>query len=116
MKSVLTGLTALLLTMAAQAQQASPVCKVPPPKVAGVVWQGQAAYMAKAHVADGRVRMVEIRSLTDRIDRRTQRMLTTAIDTALRRATCEPGNHVFEQRFDFDLPATPPTPAASQAS
>ena len=71
MKSVLTGLAVLLMAMAAHAQPASPVCKVPPPKVTGVVWQGQAAYMAKAHVADGQVRSVEIRSLTDRVDRRT---------------------------------------------
>ncbi len=114
MKSILTGLAAALLAVAAQAQQAAPLCKAPPPDVSNVEWRGQAAYLAKAAVKDGRIAgLVEITSLKGGIDRRAQRQLIQAIDAAVRRATCAPGNHVFEQRFDFDLPASAATPAAS---
>lgn len=117
MKHVLTGLAALLLAMSAQAQEAAPICKVPQPKVSNVEWRGHAAYQAKAQVQDGRVvGMVEITSLKGGVDRRAQRMLAQAIDAAVRRATCQPGEHVFEQRFDFDLPTSPAAPAASQAN
>jgi protein TonB len=104
MKSFLTGLAALLLALSAQAQQAEPICKVPRPDVSNVEWRGQAAYLAKAHVKDGRITgLTEITSLQGGVDRRAQRVLTQAIDAALRRATCQAGDHVFEQRFDFDL-------------
>jgi len=117
MKNVFTGLAALLLAGSAQAQPAAPICKVPQPNVADVEWRGQAAYQAKAQVKEGRVvGGVEITALKGGVDRRAQRRLVQAIDAALRRATCQPGEHVFEQRFDFDLPTSPAAPAASQAN
>lgn len=102
-KTSLAGLAALLLAASAQAQNAGAICNVPQLRVPQVEWRGQAAYTAQAQVRDGRVVAVTITSLIGGVDRRSQRVLTAAIDAALRRARCQPGEHVFEQRFDFDL-------------
>ncbi|MCY4746240.1 hypothetical protein NYO99_14730 [Pelomonas sp. UHG3] len=102
-KMFLAGLAALLLAASAQAQPAPPVCQVQQPQVPPTEWRGQAAYRAKAEVRNGRVTRMEITSLTGGVDRRTQRALVEAIGQALRGARCQPGDHVFEQRFDFDV-------------
>ncbi|HEY0954933.1 MAG TPA: hypothetical protein VGE36_09270 [Roseateles sp.] len=102
-KTFLAGLAALLLAGAAQAQPATPVCQVQQLKVPPTQWRGQAAYRAKAEVRNGRVTAVEITSLNGGVDRRAQRAFAQAIDQALRGAPCQPGDHVFEQRFDFDV-------------
>ncbi|MGQ3053329.1 MAG: hypothetical protein ACT6S0_16250 [Roseateles sp.] len=118
MNTVLTGLAALLLASSAQAQETTPICSVPPPKVPKLEWRGQAAYSAMAQVKDGRVVAVTIVSLQGGIERRTQRALVTAIEAALRRASCQPGEHVFQQRFDFEARASveEPAPAPSTPS
>ncbi|MFG6442868.1 hypothetical protein [Roseateles sp. LKC17W] len=102
-KTFFAGLAALLLAGSAQAQPAEPVCQVKQPKVPPVEWRGQAAYQARADVREGRVTTVEIRSLMGGVDRRAQRAFAQAITEALRAARCQPGEHVFEQRFDFDV-------------
>jgi hypothetical protein len=110
MKNFTAGLTALLLALSAQAQEPDPICKVDQPKAPPMEWRGEAAYQAKATVKNGRVVASEIRVLKGGVDRRAQRMLVQAIDHALRSAACQPGDHEFEQRFDFDLrEGTPPT-------
>lgn len=101
-KTFLAGLAALLLAGFAQAQPAAPVCQVKQPRVPPVEWRGQAAYQARAEVREGRVTKLEIRSLTGGVDRRSARALVLSIEQALRGARCQPGDHVFEQRFDFD--------------
>ncbi|MFG6415904.1 hypothetical protein ACG02S_18580 [Roseateles sp. DC23W] len=118
-KMFLAGLAALLLAGYAQAQPTEPVCQVNPPKVPSVEWRGQAAYQARAEVRGGRVTKLEIRSLTGGVDRRSQRALITAIEHALRGARCQQGDHVFEQRFDFDVRSQgqagqPPTTLAAE--
>jgi hypothetical protein len=118
-KTFLAGLAALLLAGSAQAQPAEPVCQVKPPKVPPVEWRGQAAYQARADVLEGRVTKVEIRSLMGGVDRRAQRAFAQAITEALHGARCQPGEHVFEQRFDFDVrsdgaPGPQPTTLAAQ--
>jgi hypothetical protein len=58
---------------------------------------------------------IEVRTLTSGIERRAQRALVQAISDSLRSARCEPGEHVIERRFSFDLPAAAePTSAASR--
>jgi len=109
MKNVSSGLAALLLALSAQAQDSKPACQVPEPKASPTQWQGVAAYQAKASVKDGRVTAIEIRSLKGGVDRKTQRMLAQAIDSAMRAARCQPGDYEFEQRFDFDLRESSPT-------
>lgn len=107
--------TALLLLLAgsAHAQPAGPVCQVPKPRVPQLAWRGQAAYEALATAKDGRVVNVEVHSLNDGVDRRVQRALVQAITRALQQATCQPGTHIFTQRFDFRLGAAAPLPASA---
>ena len=121
MKHFLTGLAAALLAVTAHAQGApNAICTLrAAPRIPAVEWQGEAAYLARAQVRDGRVTAVEITSLTAGVDRRSARALVHAIETALRAATCQPGEHVFQQRFDFTLghaAARPARPAAAAAS
>ncbi|KQW51413.1 MULTISPECIES: hypothetical protein [unclassified Roseateles] len=106
MNTFLTGLAAMLLATCVQAQQAAPICEVPPPKVPGLEWQGQAAYLATAQVKGGRVVAVQISGLKGVVERRPQRAMVMAIEQALRQASCQPGEHVFTQRFDFDSRST----------
>jgi hypothetical protein len=103
MKNFLTGLMALLLAGSAHAQAADAICRVQAPRVPQLEWRGQAAYQAMATVSGGRVVAINIRPLHGDVDRRAQRALIQAIDAALRAAPCQPGEHVFEQRFDFTL-------------
>ncbi len=111
MKTFLTGMTALLLTASAPAQSAdAPICQVTLPQPI-VDWQGEAEYLARAEVRNGRVTKAEITSLRGGVDRRAQRALTMAITQALHEARCLPGDHVHEQRFSFHL-GTPPVSTA----
>lgn len=90
----------------------STVCSGPAPQIPAVDWRGKASYAAKAKTKDGRVVAIEVRPLTAGIDRRSQRALVQAISQSLQSARCEPGEHVFEQTFSFELPA-PPEPASA---
>lgn len=110
MKNFPIGLAALLLALSAQAQEPDPICNVKQPKAPPMEWRGEAAYQAKATIKNGRVVAVEIRTLKGGVDRKAQRMLVQAIEYALRSAPCQPGDHEYEQRFDFDLrDGAPPT-------
>ena len=111
----LAAVSALLLAGPALAQQperSDEVCRVHAPKIPVVDWSGQAAYRAKATVKDGRVVAVEVTSLTRGVERRAQRSIVQAVSEALRFANCQPGDHVFEKTFSFDIP---PAAAASDA-
>lgn len=110
----------LLLAGPAMAQPQPPespdggeVCRVPPPVLPTVGWSGQASYRAKVTVKDGRVVGLEVRTLTNGVERRASRALIHSISETLRAARCQAGDHVFEKTFDFDLP---PARAASGAS
>jgi hypothetical protein len=111
-----TSLAALLLASSAQAQQAAPICEVPPPQLPQLDWRGQAAFLATAQVKDGRVVAVEISGLKGVVERRPQRAMVMAIEQALRGASCQPGEHVFTQRFDFRAPASGEAPAPSASA
>jgi hypothetical protein len=99
----LAAVAALLMAVNARAQDTGEVCRVAEPTTPAVTWRGKAAYIAKATVKAGRVVGLEVRALTAGVERQVQRTLVMAIDQALRRAECRPGDHVFERRFDFDL-------------
>ena len=111
----LAALSVLLLAGPALAQphpaSADEICRVQPPKIPVVDWSGQAAYRATATVKEGRVVAVEIVNLSRGVERRAQRRITQAISQALQTARCQPGDHVFEKTFSFDIP-----PAAAAAS
>ena len=64
-------------------------------------WTGTASYVATATVKSGRVATVQIQGLGGNVERRANRLMVRAIETALRdRYEC-PGNHVFVQEFVF---------------
>ena len=109
MKNLLTGAALMLLALSVQAQDSRPICQVQEPKAPPTPWHGVAAYPATALVRNGRVTMVEIRSLKGGVDRKAQRILIQAIEQSLRSASCQPGDHEFEQRFEFDLRESSPT-------
>ncbi|WP_457422182.1 hypothetical protein [Roseateles sp. P5_E7] len=111
----LATISALLLAGPALAQQpasSDEVCRVQAPKIPVVDWSGQATYRAKATVKDGRVVAVEISALTRGVERRAQRSIVQAVSEALQTSRCQPGDHVFEKTFSFDIP---PAAAASDA-
>ncbi len=68
-----------------------------------VNWSGEALYKAVATVKDGRVTGVEITALRGGVDRKAQRTLTQAIVQHLQETYECPGNHVFEQEFQFKI-------------
>lgn len=116
MNTRLIAAATLLLAGWAHAQPAGPVCRVPPLQLPQLAWRGHAAYQATAMTKDGRVVSVEVRALHGGVDRRSQRALVQAISQAMQQASCQPGTHVFEQRFDINLGNTPGAgrpPAAS---
>jgi len=111
--------SALLLAgpvLAQQPESPGEVCRVQPPRIPIVDWSGQAAYRAKATVKDGRVVAIEVSALTRGVERRAQRSIVQAISDALRTARCQPGDHVFEKNFSFDIPPAAATASASAAS
>jgi len=66
-------------------------------------WSGDALYKATATVRAGRVASVEITSLRGGVDRKAQRALVQAIEQTLRETYECPGDHVFEQEFQFKI-------------
>lgn len=84
--------------------KAEEVCtRVGRPDVPVMDWKGHAAYSVLAVVKDGRVVSVEARALQGGIPRNVQRALVSAIQQALQHRYECPGDHVFEQRFDFNF-------------
>nr|WP_305800533.1 hypothetical protein [Shinella sp. XGS7] len=80
------------------------VCtKMGKPEVPAVNWSGEALYRATATVKSGRVVGVEIASLRGGVDRRAQRALVQAITDTLKDTYECPGDHVFEQEFQFRI-------------
>ncbi|MCF8207541.1 MAG: hypothetical protein K9J82_20835, partial [Methylotenera sp.] len=80
------------------------VCtKMGKPEVPSVNWSGDALYKAVATVKAGRVTAVEITSLRGGVDRKAQRALVQSIEAALRDTYECPGDHVFEQEFQFKI-------------
>ena len=80
------------------------VCtKMGKPEMPSVNWSGEALYKAVATVKAGRVVAVEITSLKGGVDRKAQRALTAAIQQTLQDTYECPGDHVFEQEFQFKI-------------
>ncbi len=80
------------------------VCtKMGKPDMPSVNWSGEALYKAVATVKAGRVTAVEITSLRGGVDRKAQRALVQAIEATLRDTYECPGDHVFEQEFQFKI-------------
>jgi protein TonB len=80
------------------------VCtKMGKPDMPSVNWSGEALYKAIATVKSGRVTAVEITSLRGGVDRKAQRALVQAIEATLRDTYECPGDHVFEQEFQFKI-------------
>ena len=80
------------------------VCtKMGKPDMPSVNWSGEALYKAVATVKSGRVTAVEITSLRGGVDRKAQRALIQAIEQTLRDSYECPGDHVFEQEFQFKI-------------
>lgn len=83
--------------------KAEEICtRIGKPDVPALDWKGHAAYGALAVVKGGRVVSIEVRVLEGGIPREVQRTLVTAVQQALRERYECPGDHVFEQRFDFN--------------
>lgn len=80
------------------------VCtKMGKPELPSINWSGEALYKAVATVKQGRVTSVEVAALRGGVDRKAQRQLIQAIEAALRDTYECPGDHVFEQEFQFKV-------------
>ena len=80
------------------------VCtKMGKPEVPSVNWSGEALYKVTATVKSGRVASIEVQSLRPGVDRKAQRAIIAAIEEALRETYECPGDHVFEQEFQFRI-------------
>lgn len=79
------------------------VCRVMTrPQLPVVNWKGQALYKMVATVRNGSVVAMEVTSLRAGVDPTAQRELIASIERATKTYDC-PGNHVFEQEFQFVL-------------
>lgn len=84
--------------------KAAMVCtKMGKPEAPSVNWSGEALFKAVATVKAGRVTAVEIQSLKGGVDRKAQRALQQAITQTLQDTYECPGDHVFEQEFQFKI-------------
>lgn len=80
------------------------VCtKMGKPEMPSVNWSGEALYKVVATVKAGRVSAIEVTSLRSGVDRKAQRALIASIESTLRDTYECPGDHVFEQEFQFRL-------------
>ena len=66
-------------------------------------WSGEALYKAVATVKSGRVTSVEVTPLRGGVDRKAQRAMVSAITQTLQDTYECPGDHVFEQEFQFRI-------------
>ncbi|KQY88337.1 MULTISPECIES: hypothetical protein [Roseateles] len=80
------------------------VCtKMSKPELPSVNWSGEALFKAVATVKAGRVVSAEVTSLRGGVDRKAQRALIQAITQTLQDTYECPGDHVFEQEFQFKI-------------
>lgn len=73
------------------------------PEAPALSWSGEAVFRVLATVRNGRVTAAEIHALRGNMDTKTRRALQSAIDTTLRSSYECPGNHQFEQEFQFRI-------------
>ena len=66
-------------------------------------WSGEAAFRVVGTVKAGRVTGVDIQALRGNLDGKSRRALQSAISSALRDSYECPGDHVFEQEFQFRI-------------
>lgn len=80
------------------------VCtKMGKPEAPSVNWSGDALFKVTATVKAGRVASMEIQSLRSGVDRKALRALQQAIESTLKDTYECPGDHVFEQEFQFRI-------------
>lgn len=80
------------------------VCtKMGTPELPSMNWSGDALYKATATVRAGRVTNVDITPLRGGVDRKAQRAMIQAITQTLQDTYECPGDHVFEQEFNFKV-------------
>ena len=80
------------------------VCtKMGKPEMPSVSWSGEALYKVVATVKAGRVAAIEVTSLRSGVDRKAQRALIASIESTLKDTYECPGDHTFEQEFQFKL-------------
>lgn len=72
------------------------------PQLPVVNWKGQALYKMVGTVRNGRVVAIEVTSLRAGVDPVVQKELVASIERAVKTYDC-PGDHVFEQEFQFAL-------------
>jgi protein TonB len=83
---------------------AAMVCtKMGKPEAPSMNWSGEALIKATATVKAGRVVAVEFQSLRGGVDRKALRAMTSAIQSTLQDTYECPGDHVFEQEFQFRI-------------
>ena len=73
------------------------------PEMPSLNWSGEALFKVIATVKAGRVTGVEITSLRGGVDRKAQRAMVQAIEATLRDTYECPGDHIFEQEFQFKI-------------
>lgn len=84
--------------------KAGMVCtKMGTPEAPSMSWSGNASYKVLATVKAGRVASIEVQSLRSGVDRKAQRAMIAAIESTLKDTYECPGDHVFEQVFDFRI-------------
>ncbi|MDM4765751.1 energy transducer TonB [Pelomonas sp. SE-A7] len=83
---------------------AAMVCtKMGKPEAPSVNWSGEALLKAVATVKAGRVVSVEIQSLRGGVERKALRAMSAAVTQTLQDTYECPGDHVFEQEFQFRI-------------
>lgn len=83
---------------------AAMVCtKMAKPEPPSMNWSGEALIKATATVRAGRVVSVEFQSLRGGVERKALRQMTTAVEQTLKESYECPGDHVFEQEFQFRI-------------
>lgn len=76
--------------------------KMTRPQLPVIPWKGMALFKGVGTVREGRIVSVEITPLRPVADPLALRAFAASIDAAMRSYDC-PGNHVFEQEFQFNL-------------
>jgi hypothetical protein len=75
---------------------------MPPPEIPGVNISGTIRMTAKITIASGRVTGVEVSNIRGTTDRRAQRALSHAVESAVREYACT-GDAVAAQEFVFNI-------------
>ncbi|MDN3922058.1 energy transducer TonB [Roseateles violae] len=80
------------------------VCtKMGKPEAPSVNWSGEALLKVTATVKAGRVVSTEVQSLRSGVDRKALRALIAAVNDTLASTYECPGDHIFEQEFQFRI-------------